>query len=112
MDPQRRGIRAPGRFHAGLRRGGRPLNPISEAELRGYLAQIGWEIHDSPNWAREMMNLVPIAIGLRSAELKEAAIATATAYGTVDVFHGDKTNCKVQDAVQALNDPRTKVKAP
>ena len=58
------------------------------------------------------MNLVPIAIGLRSAELKEAAIATATAYGTVDVFHGDKTNCKVQDAVQALNDPKTKVKAP
>ena len=75
------------------------------------LDQIGREIHDSPNWAREMMNMAPIAIGLRSAELKEAALATATAYGKVDVFHGDKTNCKVQDAVRSLNDPRTKVRA-
>ncbi|HYP60035.1 MAG TPA: hypothetical protein VEQ36_06360, partial [Thermomicrobiales bacterium] len=86
-------------------------NPISEGELGGYLAQIGREIHDSPNWAREMMNLAPIAIGLRSAELKEAAIATATAYGKVNVFHGDKTHCKVQDVVQALNDPKTKVRS-
>ena len=87
-------------------------NPISDEELRDYLGQIGREILESPNWAREMMNLAPIAIGLRSAELKEAAIATATAYGTVDVFHGDKTHCKVQDAVQALNEPKTKVRAP
>ena len=77
-----------------------------------YLDQIGRGIHDSPNWAREMMNLVPIAIGLRNPALKEAALATAIAYGKVQVFHGDKTNCKVWDAVAALNDPRTKVKAP
>ena len=87
-------------------------NPISEAELRDYLAQIGREIHDSPNWAREMMNLAPIAIGLRSAELKVAAIVTAKSYGKVNVFHGDKTHCKVQDVIQALNDPKTRVRGP
>ena len=85
---------------------------VSDDELRGYLNQIGREIHGSPNWAREMMNLVPIAIGLRNPALKEAAIATATAYGKVDVFHGDKTRCKIWDAVEALNNSRTKVKAP
>jgi hypothetical protein len=75
-------------------------------------AQIGREIHDSPNWSREMMNMVPIAIGLRNDRLKAAALETAASYGKVDVFHGDKTNCKIWDAVAALNDPRTKVKAP
>jgi 3-methyladenine DNA glycosylase AlkD len=85
---------------------------ISNDELLGYLAQIEREIHASPNWSREMMNMVPIAIGLRNETLKEAAIRTATAYGKVDVFHGDETDCKVWNAVEALNNPRTKVKAP
>jgi len=85
---------------------------IDDEELLAYLEQIGREIHESPNWSREMMNLVPIAIGLRNERLKVAALETATAYGSVDVFHGDKTNCKIWDAVEALNDPRTRVKAP
>jgi hypothetical protein len=85
---------------------------VSDADFRAYLGQIEREIHGSPNWSREMMNLVPIAIGLRNPELKEAALATATAYGKVDVFHGDKTRCKIWDAVEALNNPRTRVKAP
>jgi hypothetical protein len=85
---------------------------VSDDDLRGYLDQIGRDIHGSPNWAREMMNLVPIAIGLRNPALKEAALATATAYGKVDVFHGDKTRCKIWDAVEALNNPRTRLKAP
>jgi hypothetical protein len=85
---------------------------ITDDEFRAYLDQIGREIHDSPNWSREMMNMVPIAIGLRNDALRPVAIATATGYGKVDVFHGDKTNCKIWDAVAALNDPRTKVKAP
>jgi hypothetical protein len=89
-----------------------PASAISDDELQGYLDQIGREIHASPNWSREMMNLVPIAIGLRNPALKEVALSTATTYGTVQVFHGDKTNCKVQDAVAALNDPRTRVKPP
>jgi hypothetical protein len=59
-----------------------------------------------------MMNMVPISIGLRSERLKPHAIETAQAYGKVDVFHGDKTNCKIWNAVEALNDPKTKVKPP
>jgi hypothetical protein len=89
-----------------------PKSGMTDDELIVYLNQIGREIHESPNWSREMMNMAPIAIGLRNAKLKEAALAVTTAYGTVDVFHGDKTQCKVWDAVEALNNPRTKVKPP
>ena len=85
---------------------------IGDDVLLGYLDQIGREIHDSPNWSREMMNMVPISIGLRSPSLREAALRTAAGYGKVEVFHGDKTNCKIWNAVDALNDPRTRVKAP
>jgi hypothetical protein len=85
-------------------------SPISDAEWEMYLARVEQEIQQSPNWSREMMNFIPIAIGLRSPELKERAIAAAQAYGKIDVFHGDHTNCKVHDAVELLNDPRTKVK--
>jgi hypothetical protein len=56
-----------------------------------------------------MMNLVPVAIGLRSPELHVAALATARAYTPISVFHGDKTNCKVNNAVDDLLNPRTKV---
>jgi hypothetical protein len=87
-----------------------PDSPISDADWEKYLDKVEQEIQRSPNWSREMMNFLPIAIGLRNPELKEKAIATAKAYGKIDVFHGDKTNCKVHDAVEMLNDPRTKVK--
>ncbi|CAN5711697.1 DNA alkylation repair protein [soil metagenome] len=87
-----------------------PDSPISDSEWETYLDKVEREIQQSPNWSREMMNFIPIAIGLRSPELKKKAIATARAYGKIDVFHGDKTNCKVHDAVEMLDDPRTKVK--
>ena len=74
--------------------------------------QIGREIHDSPNWARETMNMVPIAIGKRNAALYPHALAVATAYGTVSVFHGDKPNCKVWNAVDALQDPKVHARRP
>jgi 3-methyladenine DNA glycosylase AlkD len=89
-----------------------PKSDASDAELSAYLDQIRREIHASPNWAREMMNMVPIAIGKRNEQLFPLALATATAYGKVDVFHGDKTNCKIWDPVAALHDPRTRFKAP
>lgn len=85
-------------------------SPISNKEWLKYLARVEKEIQQSPNWSREMMNFIPVAIGLRAPELRQPAIDTATAYGKIDVFHGDKTNCKVHDAVELLNDPRTKVK--
>lgn len=89
-----------------------PASDAADAELHAYLDQIRAEIHGSPNWARETMNLVPIAIGKRNAALFPLAIETARVYGTVDVFHGDKTNCKVWDAVAALHDPKVVFKAP
>lgn len=84
---------------------------ISNETWLSYLARVKQEIHQSPNWSREMMNFIPIAIGLRDPALFQPALDTATAYGKIDVFHGDSTNCRVQNAVELLSDPRTKVKA-
>jgi hypothetical protein len=74
-------------------------------ELLRYLDQIRTDIRVPPNWAREMMNLVPVAIGKRGPALYAPSRATAKACGTVAVFHGDKTHCKVWDAVAALLRP-------
>jgi len=89
-----------------------PANPISDDELRAYLGQVERETHASANWGREMMNMVPVAIGKRDDALLPDAVATARALGQVDVFHGDKTNCKVINALDRLHDPRTTVKPP
>ncbi len=88
---------------------GDPGATYSNAEWRGWLDRIASTIHDAPNWSRESMNNLQIAIGLRDPELFEPAIEAATRYGKVSVFHGDKTNCKVNDAVELLNNPRTKI---
>jgi 3-methyladenine DNA glycosylase AlkD len=89
-----------------------PDSDASDAELSAYLDQIRAEIHASPNWSREAMNLAPIAIGKRNDRLFPLAVATAETYGKVDVFHGDKTNCIIWDAVAALNDPKVRFKRP
>jgi hypothetical protein len=83
---------------------------LSDDEAHRYLDQIGREIHDSANWARETMNMVPIAIGKRSDALYPHALAVASGNGKVSVFHGDKTNCKVWDAAEALQNPRVHAK--
>lgn len=88
---------------------GDPGATYSNDEWRGWLDRIARTIHDAPNWSRESMNNLPIAIGLRDPELFEPAIEAARSYGKVSVFHGDKTNCKVNDAVELLNNPRTKI---
>lgn len=87
-----------------------PDGGIGNDEWLAWLDRIEREIHQSPNWTREMMNQLPIAIGLREPALFEPALAAAQQYGVVDVFHGDKTNCKIQDAVALLQNPRTKIK--
>jgi 3-methyladenine DNA glycosylase AlkD len=89
-----------------------PRSDLPDARFLAYLDQIQTEIHGSPNWSREMMNLVPIAIGKRNEALYGPALNAAKTYGKIDVFHGDKTNCKIWDAAEALQDPRTRVKAP
>ena len=83
-----------------------------DSVFAAYLCQIEREIHTSANWAREMMNMVPIAIGKRNEALFPLALSAARAFGAVDVFHGDKTNCKIWDPVAALQDPKVRIKAP
>jgi hypothetical protein len=89
-----------------------PSSDLTDEEAARYLDQIGREIHDSANWARETMNMVPIAIGKRNEALFPHALAVASGYGKVSVFHGDKTNCKVWNAAEALQDPRVHAKRP
>jgi len=80
-------------------------DPVSDEELLSHLSTIEREIHGSANWARETMNEVPIAIGHRAEHLHAPALATARAYGAISVFHGDKTQCTITDAVKKLADP-------
>jgi len=89
-----------------------PDSGITDEELLDYLEQIGQEIHSSANWAREAMNMAPIAIGKGHPKLAKRALATAKAVGAVEVFHGDRTNCKIWNAADALNDPKVKLKLP
>jgi 3-methyladenine DNA glycosylase AlkD len=91
------------RFAADLESG------LPDERFLAYLDQIEREIHQSPNWSRETMNMVPVAIGLRSPELHAPALAVSRAYTPVSVFHGDKTNCTVRNAVDDLLDPRVKM---
>lgn len=86
-----------------------PAESYSDEEWRAWLERIERTIHDAPNWSRESMNNLPIAIGLRDPKLFDAAVGTAERYGKVSVFHGDKTNCKVNDAVALLHNPKTKL---
>lgn len=88
-----------------------PKSEMSDERLLAYLGQIEREIHESPNWAREMMNAVPVAIGLRAPDLHAAALAAARAYSPIAVHHGDKTRCKIRNAVDDLLDPKVKVYA-
>jgi hypothetical protein len=83
---------------------------ISDEEWLVWLDRIGKEIHQSPNWSRESMIVLPVAIGLRDDTLYAPALATASAFGKIEVFHGDKTNCKVPDPVALLENPRTRIK--
>jgi len=61
------------------------------------LGRIVASIHTAPNRTRYAMNNTLIAIGAGVADLKDAAIATARAIGTVHVDHG-QTGCKTPDA--------------
>ena len=54
----------------------------------------------------------PVAIGKGRQALAKPALDTAKAYGAIDVFHGDRTHCKVWNAADALRDPKVRVKGP
>ncbi len=65
------------------------------------LAEIEKTIHTAANSERDVMNRTVIAIGLRNAALRKAAVAAAKRIGTVDVDHGD-TACETPDAVESV----------
>jgi 3-methyladenine DNA glycosylase AlkD len=70
---------------------------VPDASFTPYIAVIERRIHDAKNRTREAMNTALIAVGSRSAELAEAAIAAARRIGTVEIDHGD-TACETPDA--------------
>jgi 3-methyladenine DNA glycosylase AlkD len=70
---------------------------VPDASFTPYIAVIERRIHDAKNRTREAMNRALIAVGSRSAELAETAIAAARRIGTVEIDHGD-TGCETPDA--------------
>lgn len=75
---------------------------LTDADLLPHLATIEAEIHSRANYVRDAMNSALIAIGLRSPELQQAALATAAAIGKVEVDHG-QTSCKTPDAAAYIH---------
>jgi 3-methyladenine DNA glycosylase AlkD len=74
---------------------------LSEADFSRYIQTIQKRIHTSNNRTRYAMNNALIAIGIRSARLKNAALRAAERIGTVTVDHG-QTGCKTPDARQYI----------
>ncbi|MBM3270462.1 MAG: DNA alkylation repair protein [Candidatus Sericytochromatia bacterium] len=70
---------------------------LPDALFAERLAEIARNIHEAPNDEREAMNDAVIAIGCRSAALREAALDAAMRIGKVEIDHGD-TACKTREA--------------
>ena len=70
---------------------------IADAAFTPYLAVIERRLPTAPNRAREGMHGALIAIGGRSDELAEPAMAVAARLGPVVIDHGD-TACETPDA--------------
>jgi 3-methyladenine DNA glycosylase AlkD len=70
---------------------------LPAASFAALLPEVEARIHRSPNYVRAAMNDALIAIGSRSAALRQAATDTARRIGKVAVDHGD-TACKTPDA--------------
>jgi 3-methyladenine DNA glycosylase AlkD len=66
------------------------------------LAEIESSIRSAPNAEREAMNQAVIAIGCRSAALRNSATSAANRIGKVEIDHGD-TACKTPDAAQYID---------
>lgn len=76
----------------------RPPVPKKAALPRMSLAEAMAALEEAGTEQREAMNHALIAIGCRSAALRESATAVARRIGKVDIDHGD-TACKTPDAV-------------
>jgi len=74
---------------------------LTEAEFARLVQTIQKSIHTRKNRTRYAMNNALIAIGIRSANLKQKALRAAGEIGTVEVDHGE-TGCKTPDAAQYI----------
>jgi 3-methyladenine DNA glycosylase AlkD len=70
---------------------------LPDEYFKDYLGRIERDLHDSLNRVRYAMNTALIAIGMRSPELEQKALAVAARIGKVEVDHGE-TGCKTPDA--------------
>lgn len=76
---------------------------LPDRQFRNYIERIEKEIHESPNRAKQIMNIALLNIGLRNDALFEDALAAAKRIGKVEVDHGD-TSCKTYDTAAMLSD--------
>lgn len=74
---------------------------VSDEEFEKYLGMIEAGIHKRQNRVRYSMNNALIAIGVRNARLKKAALRVAKNIGPVEVDHG-QTSCKTPDAASYI----------
>lgn len=74
---------------------------LPDAWFEAQLARIEASIHAAPDRERYVMNNALIAIGGRSPDLRDAAVAAAGRIGKVLVDHGD-TDCKTPDAAVSI----------
>jgi 3-methyladenine DNA glycosylase AlkD len=74
---------------------------LTESEFAQFISTIRTTIHTSKNRTRYAMNSALIAIGTRSARLKQKALGAASQIGTVQVDHGE-TECKTPNAAQYI----------
>jgi 3-methyladenine DNA glycosylase AlkD len=70
---------------------------FSDADLLALLPTIESTIHRAANDVRAAMNYAVIAIGIRNAVCRKAALVAAKRIGKVEIDHGE-TNCKTPDA--------------
>ena len=74
---------------------------LPDAYFEALLPQLEAGIHTAKNRVRDAMNDALIAIGARSAALRDKAVASAIRVGKVMVDHGE-TGCKTPDAVPSI----------
>lgn len=75
----------------------KPDDELDMSELRKLLRRVESTLRAAPNRVRYQMNTFVISVGCYVAALKEDALKTAAAIGTVDVDMGE-TACQVPEA--------------
>lgn len=75
---------------------------LPDEYVKEQLAYVEEHIHSAQNRVRHAMNSGGIAIGLRSPQMRELALAVAARIGKVTVDHGE-TGCQTPDAAAYIH---------